>query len=237
MSKQKKMIMNNTDHIRPLSPIHKTTMMLIMGVMLIGLIFTMGCKTAEGTKGELWTAIVDTGKPEWKETGKPNLDAIGEELVVGYATELYEQVVRLKAHTEGERVFRIYMNSLTAEEKKLGEDPTEEQLKQVRADVLATASDEDKATIRAYIKATEEDRNAIGGLLVKILPKLPAISQQLSAAGKELKPDAKSLGIGLLKGDDPLAPIKSAQGSIDYINQCNTLMEKLKAVAADWAAG
>jgi hypothetical protein len=229
--------MNNSDHARPLSPIHKTTMMLIMGVMLIGLIFTMGCKTAEGTKGELWTAIVDTGKPEWKETGKPNLDAIGEELVVGYATELYEQVVRLKAHTEGERVFRIYMKSLTDEEKKLGEDPTEEQLKQVRADVFATASDEDKATIRAYMKATEEDRDAIGGLLVKILPKLPAISQQLSAARKELQPTKAGILGSIVGGESPLAPVQSAQGSIDYINQCNTLMEKLKAVAADWAAG
>ena len=236
---------------------------LVWAFCIAAFVSTQGCKTVDGTKGDLWTQIVNHGEPKWEPTGKPNLDSLGQELVAGYAKELQVEVANLKGTTENQRVFARFMNTLEFEEEKSkkgkGRDLSDAEKKEIRDRVWTTADVTQKKQIAEYLAATSGSRDIIERLLIRILPVLPDLHKRINGAAEELKsgingaaeelksdvsslkPDVSSLQAlqaagAAIRRRSPLAPIAALKAQVDFINKCNTLMQKLKAVAADWKA-
>jgi len=217
------MIMNNPEHTRPLNPILKATMMLIMGFIIST---SIGCASLEvgGGSGksyaELEKMVKDKAEPKWEATDSAKLDDLGKLVVTGWAMDVYNKMQAIDKITKGSA---DYNQLLTLAYKDLPADASkEDREKAVNAELAKIKDKERRRKILETSKSVDSRQDELQKEIIKYLAQKDEVQEKLKAAVDEATGKFKDLGfLEKAKAVKPItAAQKSVQVNISYIQDC-----------------
>lgn len=214
--------MNNSEHTRPLNPILKATMMLIMGFIIST---SIGCASLEfgGGSGksypDLEKMVKDKVEPKWDKTGDAELDDAGNTVVIGWAKDVYAKMQDIDKITKGSA---DYSQLLALAYKDLPGDATaEDRSKAVDAELAKIKDEERRKKILETSKSVDARQGELQKEIAKYIKQIPAIQEKLTAVMDAAKEKHSGFSLEALKALKPYKDgVANVKSNIAYIQDC-----------------